>query len=131
MKDPKKNLIGPLAKAIAALCVRNTFLEDLHAGTTPSSKTGDYSDVKVVTPYGEIPWSKLSRLSDAEMKQLMKEIVNSIYSFLCRQEDREFLAAFLQLGSRYTARWDEPKLKEDFVVRGKTVRKIPRSRSGT
>jgi hypothetical protein len=130
MKHSKKDLIAPLAKAITALCVRNTILEDLHAGTTPSSKTGDYSDVKVVTPYGEIPWSKLSRISDAEMKRLMKEIVNSVYSFLCRQHDREFLAAFLQLGNRYTARWDEPQLKEDFVVPTKTSRQKPRSGSG-
>ena len=47
----------------AALCVRNTFLEDLHAGVTPSSQSGDYADVKVVTPYGEIPWRDVSRVS--------------------------------------------------------------------
>ena len=57
MKDTDKTL-AELAKAIAALCVRNTFLEDLHSGTSPSSKTGNYCDVKVVTPYGEIPWDK-------------------------------------------------------------------------
>jgi hypothetical protein len=51
MNDSEKSLAAALAKAIVALCVRNTFLEDLHAGTTPSSKTGDYLDVKVVTPY--------------------------------------------------------------------------------
>jgi hypothetical protein len=130
MKNVNKDLTASLAKAITALCVRNTYLEDLHAGTTPSSKTGDYSDVKVVTPYGDIPWKKLSRLSDAEMKRLMQEIVNNVYSFLCRQEDRAFLAAFLQLGNRYAARWDEPELKEDFVVPAKTSRKKPRSGGG-
>lgn len=40
-----------LAKAITAICVRNDYLEDLHAGITPSSEAGDYSDVKVVTPF--------------------------------------------------------------------------------
>jgi hypothetical protein len=45
MKDTDKALAVLLAKSIAALCVRNTFLEDLHSGTTPSSKSGDYSDV--------------------------------------------------------------------------------------
>jgi len=45
------------AKSLVELCVRNTSLEDLHAGIFPGSETGDYSDVKVVTPYGEIPWS--------------------------------------------------------------------------
>jgi hypothetical protein len=48
-----------LALGMAILCVRNTCIEDLHAGIEPSSQAGDFSDVKVVTPYGEIPWNKL------------------------------------------------------------------------
>jgi hypothetical protein len=116
MKKSDKLLAAQLAKAIAALCVRNTFLEDLHAGTTPSSKVGDYSDVKVLTPFGEIPWQKLSRLSDDEMKRLMKQIVNSLFTFLSRQDDPAFLQAFLKLGGGYAARWDEPEMLKDFVV---------------
>ena len=58
MKAADKTIASALAKAITVLCVRNTFLEDLHSGTSPSSKTGDLSDVKVVTPYGEIPWQQ-------------------------------------------------------------------------
>src|ERR1700727_2557210 len=68
MKETDKAHAAILAKAITAICVRNGFLEDLHSGITPSSKAGDYSDVKVVTPYGEIPWEKVSRISDVEMK---------------------------------------------------------------
>lgn len=57
---------------IADRGVRNIpYFEELHSGITPSSKTGDYSDVKVVSPYGEIPWNELSRISDAEMHKLM------------------------------------------------------------
>ncbi len=63
-----------LARFIALHGVRNTELENLHAGITPSSKTGDYSDVVVLTPYGEIPWNKLSRISDREMRILMLDI---------------------------------------------------------
>jgi hypothetical protein len=112
------NLIASyLAKAITVLCVRNTFLEDLHSGTTPASKTGDYSDVKVVTPYGEIPWQQLSRISDDEMKRLMKEIVNRVYTFLCRQDESAFTRAFMELGNRYAVRWDEPDRVRDFVLR--------------
>jgi len=44
---------------LALVCVRNTCLEDIHAGITPSSQAGDLLDVKVVTPYGEIPWNQL------------------------------------------------------------------------
>jgi hypothetical protein len=75
-------LLKRIAKFMAQQCFRNTDLERLHCGTTPSSKAGDYSDVKVVTPFGEIPWPELSRLSDAEMKVLMVEVVNRTYSFL-------------------------------------------------
>ena len=127
MNDPDASRIALLAKSLAVLCVRNTFLEDLHSGITPSSQSGDYSDVKVVTPYGEIPWCKLSRLSDDEMKCLMKEIVDKIYTFLCRQEEPEFLAAFLRMGEMYAARWDDPLVDESFVVPSKRPRKKPRN----
>jgi hypothetical protein len=130
MKDADKPLAAQLAKSIAALCVRNTFLEDLHAGITPSSQSGDNSDVKVVTSYGEIPWGNLSRISDEEMKRLMKEIVDKLYTFLCRQEDPEFLEALLALGGRYTARWDEPRLEEGFVLPAKRRRGKPRKGGG-
>jgi hypothetical protein len=123
MNSVENKISSELAKSIAALCVRNTFLEDLHSGTTPASKTGDYSDVKVVTPYGEIPWQKLSRISDEEMKRLMKEIVDKVYTFLCRQEEAAFIEAFMQLGRRYAAHWDEPELTENFVVPANTSKK--------
>ena len=44
-----------LAKHRVHECFRNSELENLHAGIVPDSKAGDYSDVKVVTPFGEIP----------------------------------------------------------------------------
>lgn len=65
-----------LAKYLALHCFRNTELENLHAGTVPISESGDYSDVKVITPRGEIPWTKLSRFDNNEMKALMKDVVN-------------------------------------------------------
>jgi len=71
-----------LAKLMALECFRNSTLEDLHAGTYPSSQTGDYSDVKVVTPYGEIWWQRVARFSDDEMKLLMIDVVDRCYEFL-------------------------------------------------
>jgi hypothetical protein len=47
-----------LAKLMALTCFRNTKLEDFHAGMYPSSKSGDYSDVKVASPFGENPLGK-------------------------------------------------------------------------
>jgi len=69
-------LMERLAKYLAQQCFRNTFLEDLHAGITPNSKTGDHTYVLVRPPYGEIPCPRLSRLSDEEMKVLMIDVVN-------------------------------------------------------
>ncbi len=71
-----------LAKYMAQQCFRNTVLEDFHAGITPYSEAGDYSDVCVRTPAGEIPWSKVSRLSDEEMKTLMTDVVHRTYLLL-------------------------------------------------
>ena len=62
--------------------VRNSYLADLHAGIFPSSHTGDYTDVKVVSPYGEIAWNRLGRISDEEMQRLSEDIVNRLYTFL-------------------------------------------------
>ncbi|MDX2074469.1 MAG: hypothetical protein SFX19_08930, partial [Alphaproteobacteria bacterium] len=73
-----------LAKALAVTCVRNTFLEDLHAGKTPRTQAGDFSDVKVMTPSGEIAWNELSRISNDEMQRLMKEVVNKLFTALMR-----------------------------------------------
>jgi hypothetical protein len=61
---------------MALRCFRNTKLEDLHAGTSPSSQSGDYTDVKVASPFGEIPWHNLGRLSGDEMRVLMIDVVN-------------------------------------------------------
>ena len=71
-----------LAKYLVHRCFRNSVLEDLHAGIAPDSKSGDYSDVVVSTPFGEIPWRKLSRFDDAEMKTLMIDVVQKTYEFI-------------------------------------------------
>src|SRR6266852_8541728 len=50
MNDPElHHTAAKLAHMLAFHCVRNSSLEELHAGVFPSSKTGDYTDVKVVT----------------------------------------------------------------------------------
>ena len=105
-----------LATSIALLCVRNTFLETLHAGTTPSSDAGDYSDVKVVTPHGEIPWSRLSRISDDEMRQLMKEVVNKVYNVLLRLDDVTFVEHMDAYVQRRTRDWDLPEKLPDWFT---------------
>jgi len=105
-----------LAKAIAVTCVRNGFLEDLHAGKVPISQAGDYSDVTLVTPERTILWNELSRLDDGEMKRLMQEIVNKLYTVFRNLENPEFMSALLAWGNMNTAKWDKPKELDNFVL---------------
>jgi hypothetical protein len=86
-----------LAKRMALECFRNSKLEDLHAGIYPSSQTGDYSDVKVVRPYGEISWQRLGRFSDDEMKVIMIDVVDRCYAFLSELLDQRSAAAIIEL----------------------------------
>jgi hypothetical protein len=104
-----------LAKYMVEQCFRNSQLEDLHAGTAPSSKTGDYSDVVVKTPFGEIPWCELSRFDDSEMRALMIDVVNRTYQFLNRLFDEETGGEILiELATRDPLpRWENPTLPSD------------------
>lgn len=100
-----------LAKLMTLHCARNTFVENLHSGTSPVSKTGDYSDVKVVTPYGEIPWNELSRISDDEMKTLNKEIVNKVFTFLLYLQKEGLPEGSLPLYP--PTGWDDAEIDQD------------------
>ena len=121
MTRAQRRSLEKVAKSLVESCVRNA-LEDVHAGIFPSSQSGDYGDVKVVTPYGEIPWTRLGRISDEEMKALMIDIVNKTYTFLRYLEE-------LAAESAQTRHWDRPKLDQDLmssVRRRRAVRRSPR-----
>lgn len=113
-----------LAKSMALACFRNTYLEDLHAGKVPFSATGDYSDVEVRTPDGPIPWARLSRLSDREMKRLMIEVVNRCYGFLSMLVSDDFrpIAEGLAREDPVPQWFDPPHAFEQ----GETAKKRPR-----
>jgi hypothetical protein len=57
---------------------RNSELENIHAGKSPISKTGDFSDVFIHTPDRIIPWNKASRISDEEMGPLKDSIRENV-----------------------------------------------------
>jgi hypothetical protein len=80
MTDPV--LQQRLAKYLVLECFRNSTLEDFHAGISPSSASGDCSDVTVISPYGAVPWPKVSRLNDDEMKRLMIDVVDRTCRFI-------------------------------------------------
>jgi hypothetical protein len=97
-----------IALGMAVYCVRNTFLEDLHAGLSPCSATGGYANVRVVAPDREFPWEQLSRLDDNEMRVLMQEVVNKIYTALLRLDDPDFIAKLDSFATTYARNWNEP-----------------------
>ena len=101
-----------LAKYLVLQCFRNSVLEDLHAGICLDSAAGDYSDVCVSSPYGDIPWPEVSRLNDDEMKRLMIDVVNRSYRFIHRLFDENTCGELLlRLAERDPLpRWNEPTL---------------------
>jgi len=95
----KQSSVDPVlaleAKMIAALAFRNGPIEGLHAGTVCPTCSAD---------------SDYSRISDEEMKGIMKAAVNTVYSLLWKREnDSEAFAKSLVLGARYTQHWDDPE----------------------
>ena len=115
------NMIGDarlaslLVRTMALLCVRNTALEDIHAGPAPITRTGDYSDVTVIDAEGRrIPWPEVSHFDDNAMRALMREIVNNLYTFLVCSREPDFLER-AAIWMRSASRWDEPKIVESFL----------------
>lgn len=99
-----------LAKAIVAYSFRNTSIETIHAGISPVSNKGDFSDVFVVDANGnKIPWNKASRITQAEMKELMQTAVNRVYDVLVHEGDAEFEERVLRHALGFTKGWDEPE----------------------
>ena len=108
-------LASLLVRTMAQQCVRNTALEDIHAGSAPVTRTGDYSDVTVVDAEGRrIPWPQVSHFGDDDMRALMREIVDNLYTFLLLSREPGFLehAGIWMVGA---SRWDEPKIVEPFL----------------
>ena len=102
------------AKAIAAFCFRNTNeIESVHAGISPVSVAGDFSDVFVVDAAGnKIPWNAASRISQDEMKSMMQIAVDRVYAVLMHEGEEEFEKDVLAQALQYTLSWDDPK-KDD------------------
>jgi len=111
----EKRIAGNLAKIMGLMCVRNTMIEDIHAGVVPVSKTGDYSDVIVVDATGrKIPWTEVSHFDDDAMRNLMRQIVNRLYTFHLKTDDLGFHHLITRWAS-IANKWDEPELDEIFL----------------
>lgn len=77
-----------LAKTLAAGCVRNTHIENVHAGDAP--------------------------LDDENMKTFMKQVVDRLYTILLNLDDPKVLEN-LDFFLQYTHKWDEPELVESLL----------------
>jgi hypothetical protein len=93
-KPDKRDLVRE-AKAIVALAFRNGPIEDLHTGKPCPACEGR-------TGY--------SRISDAEMKVIMKNAVNYVYKLLrLKSGDPEGYERQIAQGERCTLSWDDPE----------------------
>ena len=109
-EEAEKRIAAQLAKAMAILCVRNSRLEDLHAGIVPATKTGDWSDVIVLDADGNrIPWRDVSRIDDEEMRSLMRDVVNRLYTFQLHAGNPA-LQAELEKWMSVAGKWDQPEI---------------------
>jgi hypothetical protein len=107
--DDQERIAARLARLMAVICVRNSRLEDLHAGRAPVSRTGDGNDIVVEDGDGNrIPWTEVSRIDDHEMRALMREIVDRLYTFQLRIDDPLFRAE-IERWDAATAHWDAPR----------------------
>ena len=113
--DDEKRIAAKLAKIMAMLCVRNTQLETLHAGLTPITRTGDYSDVVVLDADGRrIPWTEVSRFDEDEMRALMRDIVNRLYTFHLHADEPK-LQATIERWMGVADKWDAPEIDQRMI----------------
>ena len=83
------------AKSPVALAFRNGPIEEVHAGRECPHCAGK---------------AEYSHITETEMKNIMKNAVDTLYKLLWMKEnDPEEYAASIELGSRYTQSWDDPK----------------------
>ena len=110
MEAKARRRVPAFVRILALVCVRQSMLETLHRGATPITRTGDYSDVVVVDAEGRrIPWPEVSRFDENEMRDLMREIVNKLYTFFVKGEDPDFVA-WTDFVRPQSYHWDRPKI---------------------
>ena len=113
--NPEHELTSLLVRTMVLLCFRNSIIEDIHAGLVPVTRTGDYSDVTVIDADGRrIPWPEVSQIDQNAMRDLMRQVVDRVYTFEVRAKDPGFLER-IELWAQGASRWDEPKLDPSFL----------------
>lgn len=115
-KADEERIAARLAKLMAMICARNTGIEDLHAGIVPVTHTGDFSDVFVTDADGRrIAWTDVSHMDDGAMRDVMRQIVNRLYTFHMNRDDPQF-RDHLDRWLAISVAWDDPKLDEALLA---------------
>ena len=87
-------------------------IEDFHGGIAPVSHTGDFSDVVVIDANGRrIPWPEVAHIEPDEMRDLMRLVVNRLYTCHLKAGDPDFFG-MLDWAVREAREWDEPEFDE-------------------
>ena len=108
-------LTSRLVRTMVLLCFRNSMIEDIHAGLVPVTRTGDYTDVTVIDADARrIPWPEVSHIDDNAMRDLMRQVVDRVYTLEVRAKALDFLER-IELWAQVASRWDEPKLDPSFL----------------
>lgn len=116
-EETERRIAARIAKVMAMICVRNSRLEDLHAGQVPVTRTGDWSDVVVIDANGNrIPWAEASRIDDEEMRALMRDVVNRLYTFQLKPDD-PILRVEVERWMSVADKWDGPELDARMLSR--------------
>ena len=111
----EERIAAVAAKGMAVMCFRNTPIEDFHDRTAPVSRTGDFSDVVVIDANGRrIPWREVSHISQDEMRDLMRKVVNRLYTCHLHTGDPDFFG-ILSWAAAEARAWDEPELDEGML----------------
>jgi len=110
----EERIAARLAKLMAMICARNTKIEDLHARIVPVAHKSDYQDVFITDAEGrQIPCAEECHLVDVQMRHLMRQIVDRLYTFYLKADDlgfRDRLDRWLSVSDP----WDEPQLDVTF-----------------
>ena len=111
----EQRIAAVLAKGMAAACFRDTVIEDFHDGIAPVSHTGDFSDVVVIDANGRrIPWPRVAHIDQDEMRDLMRNVVNRLYTCQLNAGDPDFFG-MLSWAVAEARAWDEPELDEGMM----------------
>lgn len=89
------------AQSIVALAFRNGPIEDVHSGIECPACSGK---------------PEYSRITQAEMKHIMKHAVNKLYALLwIRQHSPSVYEHVVRAGNRYTYAWDLPERNREEI----------------